>query len=243
MNRYYYDLHVHSCLSPCGDNDMTPYNIANMAALAGLNIVALTDHNTAKNCPAFFKAARAAGIIPVAGMELTTCEEIHLVCLFEHIEDAMLFDSELDKYRSRIPNNTEIFGEQLIIDEGDEVIGYLPNLLPPATALSLDDAVALVEKFGGVCHPAHIDRESNGIIAMLGTLPETPAFSRVEFNDPNNIEGYKKLYPMIEKMQIISCSDAHYLWDIRDKDAYFELDDEPYSSELVRKRLFERLRG
>ncbi len=222
---------------------MTPYNIANMAALAGLNIVALTDHNTAKNCPAFFKAARAAGIIPVAGMELTTCEEIHLVCLFERLEDAMLFDSEIGKHLSRIPNNTEIFGEQIIMDEGDEIIGYEPNLLPPATDLSLDDAVKLVKKFDGVCHPAHIDRESNGIIAMLGTLPETPSFLRVEFNDPNNIEHYKTLYPMIEQMQIISCSDAHYLWDIRDKEAYFELDDEPYSSELVRKRLFERLRG
>ncbi len=222
---------------------MTPYNIANMAALAGLNIVALTDHNSTKNCPAFFKAARAAGIIPVAGMELTTAEEIHIVCLFERLEDAMLFDSEIDKHRSRIPNKVEIFGEQIIMDETDEVIGYVPNLLPPATDLCLDDAVRLVEKFDGVCHPAHIDRESTGIISVLGTLPESPSFLRAEFNDPANIEGYKERFPMLNEMQIVSCSDAHYLWDIRDKHEWFELDDEPYSSDLVRKRLFEKLRG
>ena len=84
MNRYYYDLHIHSCLSPCGDNDNTPNNIAGMATLCGLNIVALTDHNSCKNCPAFFAAAKKYGIIPIAGMELTTSEDIHIVCLFEN---------------------------------------------------------------------------------------------------------------------------------------------------------------
>ena len=113
MNRYYYDFHIHSCLSPCADNDMTPNNIAGMAALAGLNIVALTDHNTARNCPAFFAAAKKNGIIPVAGMELTTAEDIHLVCLFEDIDKALAFNDEVDKHRIRIPNRTDIFGDQL----------------------------------------------------------------------------------------------------------------------------------
>lgn len=81
--KFYYDLHIHSILSPCGDDDNTPNNIAGMASLCGLNIIALTDHNSAKNCPAFFEAARKYGIIPVAGMELTTSEDIHVVCLFE----------------------------------------------------------------------------------------------------------------------------------------------------------------
>ena len=83
MNRYYYDLHTHSSLSPCADNDNTPYNLVGMAVLSGINILALTDHNTCKNCPAFFAAAKQYGIIAVAGMELTTAEEIHVVCLFE----------------------------------------------------------------------------------------------------------------------------------------------------------------
>ena len=82
MNRYYYDLHIHSCLSPCADDDNTPNNLAGMGMLAGLGLMALTDHNSAKNCPAFFKAAEKVGIIPVAGMELETSEDVHVVCLF-----------------------------------------------------------------------------------------------------------------------------------------------------------------
>ena len=97
MNRYYYDFHIHSCLSPCADNDMTPGNIAGMAALAGLQIVALTDHNSCRNCPAFFAAAKKYGIIPIAGMELTTAEDIHVVCLFERLDDALRFNDEVDR--------------------------------------------------------------------------------------------------------------------------------------------------
>ena len=123
MNRSYYDFHIHSCLSPCGDDDMTPNNIAGMASLAGLNIVALTDHNTAKNCPAFFEAAKRNGIIPIAGVELTTSEDIHIVCLFEYLDDALKFDNFLKDRRFKIPNRVDIFGEQMIMNGNDEVIG------------------------------------------------------------------------------------------------------------------------
>ena len=85
MNRYYYDLHIHSCLSPCGDDDSTPNNIAGMASLKGLQIVALTDHNTCKNCPAIMKKAEEYGVTEIPGMELTTSEEIHVLCLFRNI--------------------------------------------------------------------------------------------------------------------------------------------------------------
>ena len=101
MNRYYYDLHLHSSLSPCADNDNTPNNLAGMAVLSGLNIVALTDHNTCQNCPAFFEAARKYGLIPIAGMELTTSEDIHVVCLFEHLADALRFSDEVQKQIGR----------------------------------------------------------------------------------------------------------------------------------------------
>ena len=99
---------MHSCLSPCGDDDMTPNNIAGMGVLNGLNIMALTDHNTSKNCPAFFKAAKKNGIIPIAGMELTTAEDIHIVCLFPELEAAMEFDNTVDLHRIKYPNRTDI---------------------------------------------------------------------------------------------------------------------------------------
>ena len=243
MNKYYYDLHIHSCLSPCGDDDMTPNNIAGMASLNGLNIVALTDHNSAKNCPAFFAAAKRNGLIPVAGMELTTSEDIHLVCLFEELSDALKFDEHLQSHRILIPNRVDIFGEQKILDSEDELTGTEPYLLSNATDISVDSAAQIVESFGGVCYPAHVDRESNGIIATLGVFPPEPRFTICELHDMQKAEPLRELHPPMQKMLLTSGSDAHYLWDIRDKEHYFEIEDEPYSSELVRKELFRILKG
>lgn len=243
MNRYYYDFHIHSCLSPCAENDMTPNNIAGMAALAGLNIVALTDHNSCKNCPAFYAAAKKQGIIPIAGMELTTAEDIHVVCLFESIDDALAFSDEVDSRRIRIRNRVDIFGEQYIMDGEDEIVGTEDDLLSNATTVTVDEAPTLVKKHNGVCFPAHVDREANGIISTLGTFPEFPPFEWAEFHDAEKINSYKECYPLLQRVGTVIGSDAHYLWDIRDKEHFFELDDEPYSSDFVRKKLFQILKG
>ncbi len=241
MNRYYYDFHLHSCLSPCGDDDNTPNNIAGMATVLGLNIIALTDHNTCKNCPAFFEAAKRYGVIPVAGMELTTSEDIHVICLFENLSDAMAFDGEIDTRRVKIKNRTDIFGNQLILDGEDNITGEDEYLLSNATTVSLDEAPAIVKKHNGICYPAHIDRQSNGVIAVLGTFPETPDFDIVEFNRKENVSEYTEKYSLEDKTVIIS-SDAHILTDMRERENYFEIDDEPDSSESVRHNLFEILR-
>lgn len=242
MNRYHYDLHMHSCLSPCGDNDSTPNSIAGMCALSGIEIAALTDHNTSRNCPAFFKACKRYGVIPVAGMELTTAEDIHVVCLFETLDAALAFNDEVDIHRMRVPNRKEIFGDQLITDDEDNVIGEEPDLLINATDITIDGAPALVEQFGGVCYPAHIDREANGIIATLGVFPELPYFGCVEVHDMENMEKLRETYPVLNDKLVLECSDAHYLTQIRDAKAYFDLDDEPYSGDNVRKELFKVLR-
>ena len=222
---------------------MTPNNIAGMCALAGLQIVALTDHNSTRNCPAFYEAAKKQGIIPIAGMELTTAEDIHIVCLFETLEDAMQFGREVDAHRIRIPNRTDIFGDQIVTDAEDEPIATEEDLLPNATTITIDAVPALVERFSGICFPAHVDREANGIISTLGTFPEQPPFSCAELHDADNEETYKKMYPVLADKLILCGSDAHYLWDIRDAHAYFDLNDEPYSGDFVRSQLFRRLRG
>ncbi len=243
MNKYYYDLHIHSCLSPCGDDDMTPNNIAGMASLNGLNIVALTDHNSAKNCPAFFKAAKRNGIIPVAGIELTTSEDIHLVCLFEELADALRFDEFIQSHRILIPNRVDIFGEQKILNEEDEVIGTEEYLLSNATDISVDNAAEIVMSFGGICYPAHVDREANGIIATLGIFPDNVNFLNAGFHNTEKIDEYNEKFPLLKSRRPLVSSDAHYLWDIRDKEHYLELDDEPYSGDKVRRELFKLLRG
>ncbi len=240
MARYYYDLHIHSCLSPCADNDNTPNNIAGMGELAGLGIMALTDHNSCKNCPAFFAAARKHGIVPVAGMELTTAEDIHLVCLFPSLESAMKFDKLVEGRRILIENRPDIFGEQLIMNELDELIGEEPHLLSNATDIAAEEAFSLAESFGGVCYPAHIDRESNGMVSVLGSIPPDLPISTVELHLSENFEKFSKYIP--KGAQVVFSSDAHYLWDIRDKEHYIELDDTPYSSALVRERLIAYLK-
>jgi len=242
IRRVYYDLHTHSCLSPCADDDNTPNNILGMAALAGVEIMALTDHNSSKNCPAFFKAAERYGIIPIAGMELTTSEDIHVVCLFEELEDSLAFDRFLDSHRTLINNRPEIFGKQQILDENDEEIGIIEHLLSVATDISVDDIYNIVEKHGGVCYPAHIDRDSNGIISTLGSYPLDLPFKCVEFRDSSNITQYFEQYGIKGKRAIIS-SDAHYLTDIKDKENFFELDIDDTSPNAIREKLFRMLRS
>lgn len=245
MSLYHCDLHIHSCLSPCGDNDMTPGNIVGMSLLNGLQIVALTDHNSVKNCPAFFKIAKANGIIPVAGMELTISEDVHAVCLFRSLEDAMSFGEFVDGKRFPIKNNPEIFGRQLVIDENDEVCDEEELLLINAVNISLDEAFDEVIRRGGVCYPAHIDRSSNGIIAMLGDFPPEPAFTAFELNDINSLEDCRKRFPVLTERRLVhvASSDAHYLTDISEEGFAVEIADEPYSSDLVRNKLIDYLLG
>ncbi|MBE6545929.1 MAG: PHP domain-containing protein [Ruminococcaceae bacterium] len=243
MNLYYYDLHIHSCLSPCADDDMTPNNIAGMAAIKGLHILALTDHNSCKNCPAFFAACKKQGIVPIAGMELSTAEDIHLVCLFPTLEQALACDKELGIHLLPIQNKKEIFGNQLVLDEKDEIIGEEGTLLISATDLPIDEAIRFAEGFGAHVHPAHIDRESNGILAILGDIPQEYGFDCLEFNNPNSMKSIFERFPRLSEAKALVCSDAHHLWDINEAEHSILLEDEPYSSSLVRSRLFDYLQS
>ena len=240
--RYYYDLHIHSCLSACADDDMTPCNIAGMASLNGLNILALTDHNSTANCPAFFKACKKYGIIPVAGIELTTAEEIHMIILFQDLESAMAFDSELEQYKMKIKNKPDIFGNQLILDECDNVVGSEEYLLSVATSLDLFSATELAKAYDAVIYPAHIDREANGIVSILGSWPCSPEFTSCEFASREKTEEYVSRFSLQNKNLVLS-SDAHNLWNINDNVNYFEIDDsDGYSSASVRAKLISLLK-
>lgn len=241
MKQYFYDLHIHSCLSPCGDDASTPDSIAGMGELNGLDIMALTDHNTCKNCPAFFEAAKRHGILPIAGMELTTAEDIHAVCLFGSLEAAMEFDREIEKRRIPIPNRTDIFGNQFICDSEDNILGVEENMLTNATTVGLEEAPDLVKKFGGICYPAHIDRSSNGIVAVLGVFPETPKFLCAEVHNREFLDECAKESGLSHEKLIIS-SDAHYLWDIKERNEFFTLEDIPIGSDIAGEYLINYLK-
>jgi predicted metal-dependent phosphoesterase TrpH len=122
MLKLSYDLHIHSCLSPCSDEDMTPANIVNMAKLLGLDVIAVTDHNSCRNCPAVYNYAQKNNILVIPGMELCTMEEVHVLCFFEELENAMAFDKYVYERLIKIPNNEMVFGRQEIYNEYDSKV-------------------------------------------------------------------------------------------------------------------------
>ena len=210
----FYDLHIHSCLSPCGDDDMTPANIAGMAAVKGLDVIALTDHNSCRNCPAAIYHGEKHGVTVIPGMELTTREEVHVICLFPTLENALAFDSLVYKELMPFPNREDIFGKQQIMDQTDRVIGTVENLLINATSIPFDDVFSLTASYGGIAYPAHVDKASNSLLSNLGFVPPDSIFACAEFHDFENLHRIKKEHPYFEGCRAICCSDAHYLEDI-----------------------------
>ena len=221
--KYYYDLHIHSCLSPCASNDMTPNNIVNMAKLKGLDIVAVTDHNTAKNLKPVLACAKKAGICALAGMEVESAEEIHLLTLFADLQSCLKLEEYISKALPNIKNNTSIFGDQLISDNQDEIIGSVENLLVTATTRTLEQIVSYTNDLGGVCVPAHIDRDSYSIISTFGVMPEHVSFSTVEVSPKGIIKEYGEDSLWLNRYNVISSSDAHYLWGIAERGQFFEM--------------------
>ena len=223
MRRYRYDLHTHSCLSPCGDNDMTPNNLVNMAALLGCEILAVTDHNTCRNAPAAVRVGEAAGVLVIPGMELCTAEEAHVVCLFGTVEAALAFDEYVAAHTKHIPNRPEIFGEQLILNERDEEIGRIDRLLITATEISVNDVQALVASYSGVAFPAHVDKDAYSVTAALGAIPPEAGFRAAELSGGADRAAQLRLYPELQDMILLRDSDAHYLHLMQENMARVEL--------------------
>ena len=211
-----YDLHIHSCLSPCGDDDMTPGNIVGMAAIKGLDVIAVTDHNSCRNCPAVLKLAEQYGVLAIPGMELTTAEEVHAVCLFSELSAAMEFDRFVYEKLMKFPNREEIFGKQQIMNEEDICIGTEPNLLINSTELSFDELWDIVAgQYGGVMIPAHIDKNANSLISNLGFWSPEPGFPLAELS-PHADQAEWRKRPDLRGVPFVISSDAHYLHEIPD---------------------------
>lgn len=209
--KIYADLHLHSCLSPCGDNDMTPYNLVNMAKLLGFDMIALTDHNSCRNCKSAVAVGKEIGLTVVPGMELCTAEEIHCVCLLPDLDAADAFSQHIHGTMPPVKNQPEIFGEQRVMDTGDGILDTEPLLLTTASSVSIDDLVPLVRSFGGACFPAHLDRASYSILSVLGFLYPELQFTAAEFTHKAFLPQYLDKHPLLQDMHIVRNSDAHYL--------------------------------
>lgn len=214
----FYDLHIHSCLSPCGDADMTPQNIAGMAALCGLQVIAVADHNTCRHCPQVVRAANEQGILAVPAMELTTSEEAHVLCLLPDLDAAKEFSDYVYARLPDVPNRADIFGEQPFLDDDGNIVGEEPRFLLSATSISVYDVVSLLKQFGGVAVPAHIDRSSFSVLSNMGIWDFDWGFTAFEVYDRS------KSYPELAELKRISNSDAHTLEAMRDAENEIEIE-------------------
>ena len=202
-----YDFHIHSGLSPCADKDMTPVTIVGWAKLNSIDMIAISDHNSILNVEVAMRAGEKFGVIVVPAMELQTAEEIHILCLFETFENLKKFYEKLCFLH--IKNRPDLYGEQFVFDEDDNIVGSVEDLLLTSAIIDSYEVKPLVESFGGVAIPAHIDREANGMVQILGTV--TDEFDIVELSSKatkEEIETYEKKY------RIIVDSDAHSLEQI-----------------------------
>ena len=218
--KIYYDLHIHSALSPCGDEDMTPNNIVNMSCLKGLDMIALTDHNSCKNVRATAKAAKGK-IKFIPGIEVTTAEEVHVLCYFADIDAAEDMGRLIENKLIKVKNQPEIFGRQLIMSSEDEIVGEEECLLVNACSLDIYSVAEEARKRGGIFVPAHIDRLSYSVISNLGFLPPDLTTDALEITAKNlsAMRGdYKEHY-------ILTSSDAHYLENISERGMFFETTD------------------
>ena len=188
---------------------MTPANLAAMCALAGLEIVALTDHNSCGNCASFCRAAQSHGLTALAGMELCTQEEIHVVCLFPDPECAEDFSREIARHLPQIKNDPVQFGRQLRMDDGDGVLGVETAFLAGCTDISLYEVPRLVAQWGGTAFPSHIDRPSFSLLGVLGFWDPDLDFSAAELS--RRCPPELACRPDLANLQLLTNSDAHYL--------------------------------
>lgn len=218
------DLHVHSCLSPCAHEDMVPSKVIQKAYEEGLDLIAITDHNSTLNIEAFVKASaqlkpNSVEIIP--GIEVQSQEEIHMVCLFEDVHLAGSFQKYVDEHLPKIKNRTELFGMQVIIDNNDRVKALEERLLLNSLDLSVGQIVCKTKQLGGIAIAAHINRPAYSILSLLGFIPEDLKIDALELSANVKIEDYLKKINF-NKFPVICSSDAHYLNDIGKAYSYFE---------------------
>lgn len=209
LKRVRADLHIHSCLSPCGDLMMYPRRIVERAREAGLDLIAVSDHNAADNVPAVWKAAGDGGPAVLAGLEISSEEEVHVLGLFETAAAAQAFEAVLRRHLVRAPAGSRAVEDQVIVDENDLVTGFSPYLLMGAASLPLRDIVGLIHEHGGAAVASHIDRGAFSVISQLGFIPADVAFDALEISPHIAPAEARAALAFDSHLPVVSFSDAH----------------------------------
>jgi 3',5'-nucleoside bisphosphate phosphatase len=211
------DLHIHTVLSPCAEVEMIPPFIVAQARDLGLGIIAVTDHNSAENAGAVMEAARGMDLTVLPGMEVQSREEVHLVCLFGDLSDALAWQELVYERLPPLKNNEEVFGGQFVVDATGEFIRRNDRLLLASTGMSVEEIALGVAERHGLCIPAHIDRPSYGLLANLGFVPEGSSFAALEVSKHGNIDELRGRHPSVGRWNCITSGDAHRLEEMSDR--------------------------
>lgn len=230
--KLYYDFHIHTALSPCSDNDMTPNNIVSMALIKKLDVIAITDHNSISNCKAVMDVAEKTNLIVIPGMEIQTSEDIHLLCLFDSLEKAEKLHEIVSEKMMKIQLKKEIFGDQLILDSDDNVVGEQNNLLLVSSNINLDEAIDMVAELGGYAIPAHVNRRHNSILASLSFVPMNKKINTLEVYTRKDMEMLFEKDNELKFFDYIFNSDAHNLGVISERQNYIIAEERSSASVL-----------
>ena len=207
------DLHIHTCLSPCGDWEMTPRRIIQQSVAAGLGLIAICDHNTCENAAMAMQEGRRRGLAVLPGMEVCSREEVHLLALFGDMEHVRDLQSIVYAHLTG-ENRPDVFGYQIIADETDHVLGENPRLLIGATGLSLEQIVSHTHARRGLALCSHVDRPANSILSQLGLIPPDLEVDGVEVSPRTPLATARQVLPAIGLRPCVTSSDAHALADI-----------------------------
>ncbi len=213
MKRFKADLHIHSCLSPCGDLDMSPRAIVHRSLEAGLDLIGICDHNSAENAGAVIRAAGGKGLWVLPGMEISSREEVHTLAIFDRIDQALQMQA-LIYGALKGTNRPELFGDQVVANEFDEVEGFNDRLLIGSVQLPLADLVKEVHRLGGLSIASHVDRPSFSLLSQLGFIPSDLEVDAIEVSVHANRDSAKQDIPGTALYAILSFSDAHFLSDV-----------------------------
>ena len=221
LKKFKADLHIHTCLSPCADLHMSPLEITNTASKNGLDIIAITDHNSAQNVMSVKKAAKKTGLTVFAGMEVTSAEEVHILAIFEEVESLMKLQDIVYENLTPGENDAKRFGEQVLVNEKNEVLGFNKRILLSSTALTVHSVVNTIHSLGGLSFAAHIDREAFSLISQLGFIPDEAGFDALEMSPLIDRETAERLFKDYSSFSWITASDAHQLEDIGKRTSSF----------------------
>lgn len=211
MNWYRTDLHIHSVLSPCCSLEMSAHSVMNTARNKGLSILAITDHNSMANCAVYGKVARELGLTFFWGVEIQSIEEIHLIAIFDNEKTALDFDRKLYESLQPVDNNPEFFGDQVVIDEDENIVRFEKKALINSSRWTLNELVDRLKSIDCFYFPAHTDAESYSIIGQLGFIPEELDFPALGITASCDIKSFLQKHPTLANYGFIRNSDAHYL--------------------------------